>query len=317
MTSTGRNVGLRAACQAVLFTNNTTLVAITGLAGLALTPVKALATLPVTCWILGGAIATMPASLHMKRVGRQRGLTQGVYWGIAGALACGGAMWLQSFWLLCFGTLIWGVFNAYGQYYRFAAADAASADFRPTAISLVLAGGLVGGILGPGVSRWTIAMGVCGHPYADAAFVISAHVVGMFAPSFVTGSLIRRLGLAPVMLAGVLLNFASIGTALSGVSVAQFWWALVLLGVGWNFLYISGTTLLTQTYRPEERAKAQGANDQAIFAMMAVSSLASGMTVTTVGWERVNLFALPLVALMAAAIAWFALQGRPRKAAAA
>src|SRR6266513_2646559 len=345
MTSTGRNVGLLAACQAMLFTNNTTLVAINGLAGLALTPVKALATLPVTCW------------------------------------------------LLCFGTLIWGVFNAYGQYYRFAAADAASADFRPTAISLVLAGGLVGGILGPGVSRWTIdlfdvrfmgsylsltgfalatvallrfiripppaageqsssgrpllqiaaqprfivavlcgatsygvmnflmtstpiAMGVCGHPYADAAFVISAHVVGMFAPSFVTGSLIRRLGLAPVMLAGVLLNFASIGIALSGVSVAQFWWALVLLGVGWYFLYISGTTLLTQTYRPEERAKAQGANDQAIFVMMAVSSLASGLTVTTFGWERVNLLALPLVALMAAAIAWFALQERSGKAAA-
>src|SRR5207237_3438310 len=143
------------------------------------------------------------------------------------------------------------------------------------------------------------------HPVPDPPLVISAHVVRMFAPSSVTGSLIRRLRLSPLMLSGVLLNFASIGTALSGASVAQFWWALVLLGVGWNFLYISGTTLLTQTYRPEERAKAQGANDQAIFAMMAVSSLASGMTVTTVGWERVNLFALPLVALMAAAIAWF------------
>jgi len=107
MTSTGRNVGLLAACQAMLFTNNTTLVAINGLAGLALTPVKALATLPVTCWILGGAIATMPASLHMKRVGRQRGLTLGVFWGIAGALLCGAAMWLQSFWLLCLGTLVW------------------------------------------------------------------------------------------------------------------------------------------------------------------------------------------------------------------
>ena len=378
MTSTGRNVGLLAACQAMLFTNNTTLVAINGLAGLALTPVKALATLPVTCWILGGAIATMPASLHMKRVGRQRGLTQGVYWGIAGALACGGAMWLQSFW-----TLIWGVFNAYGQYYRFAAADAASADFRPTAISLVLAGGLVGGILGPGVSRWTIdlfdvrfmgsylsltafalatvallrfiripppaageqsssgrpllqiavqprfivavlcgatsygvmnflmtstpiAMGVCGHPYADAAFVISAHVVGMFAPSFVTGSLIRRLGLAPVMLAGVLLNFASIGTALSGVSVAQFWWALVLLGIGWNFTYIGGTTLLTEAYRPEERAKAQGANEIAIFAVQAISAFSSGVLVNARGWDTLNYVALPLVVLAGAAIAWLA-----------
>ena len=394
MNSTRRNVGLLAACQAMLFTNNSTLIAINGLAGLALSPYQGLATLPVTCWILGGALATMPASLHMKRVGRQRGLTLGTFWGVVGALLCAGAIGVQSFWLLCFGTLVFGVYNAYGQYYRFAAADAASPDFKATAISLVLAGGLVGGILGPSSSRLTIdlvgakfegaylalilfalvtmvllrfiripaptaseqaaagrplaeiaaqpkfvvavlsgaigygvmnflmtstpiAMGVCGHPYADAAFVISAHVVGMFAPSFVTGSLIRRLGLAPVMLAGVLLNFASIGIALSGVSVAQFWWALVLLGVGWNFLYISGTTLLTQTYRPEERAKAQGANDQAIFVMMAVSSLASGLTVTTVGWERVNLLALPLVALMAAATAWFALHERSGKAATA
>src|SRR5256884_4318523 len=188
---------------------------------------------------------------------------------------------------------------------------------QPRFIVAVLCGATSYGVMNFLMTSTPIAMGVCGHPYADAAFVISAHVVGMFAPSFVTGSLIRRLGLAPAMLAGALLNFASIGIALSGVSVAQFWWALVLLGVGWNFLYISGTTLLTQTYRPEERAKAQGANDQAIFAMMAVSSLASGMTVTTVGWERVNLFALPLVALMAAAIAWFALQERSRKAAAA
>src|SRR5882672_6219777 len=293
MTSTGRNVGLLAACQAMLFTNNTTLVAINGLAGLALTPVKALATLPVTCWILGGAIATMPASLHMKRVGRQRGLTSGIFLGVAGALLCAAAMWQQSFWLLCFGTLVWGVYNAYGQYYRFAAADAAAPDFKATAISLVLAGGLVGGILGPSISRLTvemlapkfmgaylsligfalvtmtllrfiripnpsateqaapgrplaeiaaqpkfivavlagalsygvmnflmtstpIAMQVCGHPYGDAAFVISSHVVAMFAPSFVTGPLIRRLGTLPVMLTGAALNLVTIGIALSG-----------------------------------------------------------------------------------------------------
>src|SRR4051812_28508448 len=154
--STKRNVGLLAACQAMLFTNNSTLIAINGLAGLALAPYVGLATLPVTCWILGGAIGTMPASLHMKRVGRQRGFTLGMVWGIAGALICGGAMWLQSFWLLCLGTLVWGVYNAYGQYYRFAAADAASGDFKPVAISLVLAGGLVGGILGPTVSRFTV-----------------------------------------------------------------------------------------------------------------------------------------------------------------
>ena len=103
---------------------------------------------------------------------------------------------------------------------------------------------------------------------------------------------------AAVMLLGVLLNFAAIGIALSGIAVAQFWWSMVVLGVGWNFLYIGGTTLLTETYRPEERAKAQGANDQAIFIMMVISSLTSGATVTTAGWERVNLMAVPMVAVV-------------------
>jgi MFS family permease len=388
-----RNVGLLAACQAMLFTNNSTLIAINGLAGLALAPYAALATLPVTCWVLGGAIGTMPASMHMKRVGRQRGLTMGTLWGVGGALMAASAIWMQSFWLLCLSTLVWGVYNAYGQYYRFAAADVSSPDFRATAISLVLAGGLVGGLLGPTLSRWTIelagprfmgaylaliafavatmvllrfiriptpgaaeraasgrplleiaaqpkfivavlsgaigygvmnflmtstpiAMRACGHPYGDAAFVISWHVVGMFLPSFFTGGLIRRAGVLPVMAAGVLLNFAAIGIALSGIAVAQFWWSMVVLGVGWNFLYIGGTTLLTETYRPEERAKAQGANDQAIFIMMVISSFTSGMTVTQAGWERVNLFALPMVAVVAAALLWFAMRSRASKAAA-
>ena len=394
MISTKRNVTLLTACQALLFTNNSTLISINGLAGLALAPYAALATLPVTCWVLGGAIGTMPASLHMKRVGRQRGLTTGTFFGIVGALICTSAMWLQSFWVLCLGTLVWGVYNAYGQYYRFAAADMSEPDVRATAVSLVLAGGLVGGIIGPTASRWTIelltpkfmgaylaligfalvtmillrfirvpmpspaertaagrplreiaaqpkfivavmagaigygvmnflmtstpiAMQACGHPYGDSTFVISSHIIGMFAPSFVSGPLIRRLGPLPVMFAGALLNFVAIGIALSGISVAQFWWSLVILGVGWNFLYLGGTLLLTQTYRPEERARAQGTNEQIIFIMMAISSLTSGLTVTTSGWERVNLFALPLVAVVAVAIVWYALRERARKAAGA
>jgi MFS family permease len=115
----------------------------------------------------------------------------------------------------------------------------------------------------------------------------------------------------------VLLNFVAIGIALSGIAVAQFWWSLVILGVGWNFLYISGTTLLTTTYRPEERARAQGTNEQAIFIMMAISSLSSGLTVTAGGWERVNLLALPAVATIGIALIWFALRQRAEKAAAA
>jgi MFS family permease len=159
-----------------------------------------------------------------------------------------------------------------------------------------------------------IAMGVCGHPYSDAALVVSGHVVAMFAPSFVTGPLIRRVGVLPVMLAGAALNFTAIGVALSGISVAHFWWSLAVLGVGWNFLFIGATTLLTSTYRPEERAKAQGTNDLAIFITMAISSLTSGLTVTAAGWERVNLYALPLVTAATLAIGWYAVHTRRAQA---
>jgi MFS family permease len=135
----------------------------------------------------------------------------------------------------------------------------------------------------------------------------------MFAPSFVTGGLIRRLGPIPVMLAGAALNIVSIAIALSGVAVANFWWSLVLLGVGWNFLYIGATTLLTETYRPEERAKAQGANETAIFAMMAVSSFSSGMIVTNAGWEKVNFAAMPLIAVVVLALLYLFFETRKNR----
>jgi MFS family permease len=394
MSSIHRNVLLLAACQAMLLTNNSTLIAINALAGLALAPHAWLATLPVTCWVLGSALTTVPASFYMKHVGRRAGLMRGAAVGIAGALACASAVWLQNFWLLCAGTLVWGTYNAFGQYYRFAAAEVATVEFRATAISLVLAGGLIGGILGPTTSRFTvdllgpkfmgaylalilcavtailllryievpdpateerassgrpmreiasqpkfavavlagavgygvmnllmtstpIAMGACGHPYGDAAFVISSHVIAMFAPSFVTGTLIRRFGVLPVMFVGALLNVGAIGTAVSGLSVTHFWLALVLLGVGWNFLYVGATTLLTETYRPEERAKAQGANEFAIFVMMVVSSLSSGVIVTGAGWELLNLAALIPLAAVALAIPWLAIAQRSKRAVAA
>jgi MFS family permease len=188
---------------------------------------------------------------------------------------------------------------------------------QPKYLIAVAAGAIGYGVMNFLMTSTPIAMQVCGHPYGDAAFVISSHIIGMFAPSFITGRLIRSFGALQVMFAGALLNFAAIGIALAGIAVANFWWSLVILGVGWNFLYIGGTTLLTESYRPEERAKAQGLNEQAIFTMMAISSLTSGLTVTTAGWERVNLFALPLVAAVAIAIAWFALRARARKAGAA
>jgi MFS family permease len=382
-----KNVAVLAACQALLFTNNSTAIALNGLAGWALASNKALATLPVTGWVIGAALSTFPASLLMKRFGRRAGFTVGALIGMIGAAICSWALYLGNFWLLCLGTMVFGIYNAVAQYYRFAAADAVSADFRAKAISLVLVGGLVGGLIGPEVSKHTVdllaerylgaylsligflvlvvlvvqlldipalssaehraptrplreimaqpnfivavtgaaigygvmnllmtatplAMGLCGHPYSAAATVIGWHVVGMFGPSFFTGSLIRRFGVLQVMLAGALILYGCVGIALSGISVPHFWFALVLLGIGWNFLYIGGTTLITEVCAPAERAKTQGANDSIIFIVMATSSFSSGVLIDQRGWQVLNWLALPFVTAAVAAILWLLLKRR-------
>ena len=387
METAKKNVAVLATCQALLFTNNSTAIALSGLAGYALATNKALATLPVTAWVLGGALSTYPASLFMKRFGRRAGFTVGALTGMVGAAICSLALYLGNFWLFCFGAMVFGVYNAVGQYYRFAAADAASADFKAKAISLVLAGGLVGGIVGPEVSKHTVdflatrylgaylsligflvvvlfvvrlvdipvpssserkeptrplarimtqpvfvvavlggaigygvmnllmtatplAMGICGHPYSAAATVIGWHIIGMFGPSFFTGSLIKRFGVLQVMFAGAVLLYVCIGIALSGISVPHFWFALVLLGIGWNFLFIGGTTLITEACAPSERAKTQGANDVCIFVMMATSSFTSGLLLETNGWQMLNWLALPLITVAAAAVLWLLLRRR-------
>jgi len=378
-----KNVAVLAVCQGLLLVNNSVLITVNALAGFALAPEKALATLPVTMYFVGSALTTIPLSYMMKRHGRRAGFTLGAVFAVLGSLICAVAVYAASFWLLCLGVLVLGAYFAAGQYYRFAAADSAPADFKATAISLVLAGGIIGGFVGPETSkrtidllsghlyagaylslvafsllsvlvlRWlsmpglsdserssagrplvqiarqpafivavlcaTIAFGVmnllmtttplamvaCEHPFSAAAFVIQWHIVGMFAPSFVTGNLIKRFGLATILLAGVALNAACVVVALSGVEVMHFWLAMLLLGVGWNFMFIGATALLTESHTPAERAKVQGVNDAAIFVTLVASSLSSGALFTLQGWEAMNRWALPVLAVAAAAILWF------------
>ena len=119
-----RNVFLLACCQALLFTNNVTLISLNGLAGFALADNKALATLPVTGYVVGAAISTFPASLWMKRVGRRNGFLTGTLFGLLGGAITTLGIYQSSFWTLVFGTFVLGTYNAFGQYYRFAAADA-------------------------------------------------------------------------------------------------------------------------------------------------------------------------------------------------
>jgi MFS family permease len=144
------------------------------------------------------------------------------------------------------------------------------------------------------------------HGIADASRVIQAHTLGMFLPSFFTGTLIARFGVLRIMLTGVAVLAAHVGMTLTGTGFQSFLVALVLLGVGWNFLYIGGTTLLTETYTPAERARAQAANDLTIFAVGLASSLSAAALLQGLGWQMLNLVLLPWLALAGLAILWLA-----------
>jgi MFS family permease len=151
-----------------------------------------------------------------------------------------------------------------------------------------------------------LAMQQCGLPFGDAAFVLEWHVIGMFAPGFFTGNLIKRFGSLKVMAAGVVLNLICIAIALSGVNLHNFVIALFLLGVGWNFLFTGSTTLSLAAYSPQERDQAQGALNFFVFVTMAVTSLSSGVLITTQGWNILNAGSLVPVALCGLALGWLA-----------
>ena len=159
-----------------------------------------------------------------------------------------------------------------------------------------------------------LAMVACDHEFDDAAFVIQWHVLGMFAPSFVTGHIIRRIGTATVILIGAVLFIVAVAINLTGVEMLQFLSSLVLVGVGWNFMFIGGTTLLTETYRNEEKAKVQALNDFCVFSAVAAASLLSGVMQNVYGWETVNIAVGVAMLGAAVLVAWFKLAVRPRAA---
>ena len=378
-----RNVLVLAGCQATLQTTTITLVAVTGLAGYALAADKSLATVPLTCYVLGSAVATIPASLSMSAIGRRAGFQLGAVIGMGGAAICAAAVYLAQFWLLCLGLFVMGVCTAFGKYYRFAAADGVQASFRAKAISLTLAGGIVGGVFGPEMAKLTtgdsggalayaapylslivvsifavlllmkldipmlsaeerrapgrplsrimaqpvfivaaltamlsygimnlmmtstpLAMRAHDHHFNDAALVLQGHMIGMYGPSFFTGSLINRFGVLNVMFVGCLLILGCVVAALSGTALFNFWTALFVLGVGWNFMYVGSSALLTEAHTPAERAKTQAANDFLIFVTMAISSLTSGVLLQKSGWHAVNYGSIPFLAIAAAATVW-------------
>jgi len=380
-----RNLWLLALLQGLFLTNNVTFIGINGLVGLALAPYGWMATLPVMGYVVGGALFTGPVAWAQARFGRKAGFQLGLGVALGSALLCAFAAYTRNFWLLCAATLLAGYYSANGQLYRFASAELAAAPAREKAVSLVMAGGLLGAVLGPNLASRTrdvtsvpfigaylalavvalvamaalalmrfppvpprasssggrplaqimrqpefiiaaaagalaygvmnllmaatpLAMQQCGLPFSDAAFVLEWHVIGMFAPGFFTGHLIKRLGVLPVMATGVLLNLACVAIAISGVDVRHFAVALFTLGVGWNFLFTGSTTLSLSTYTAQEKDRAQGALNFLLFAVMALSSFTSGVLVTAQGWALLNIGSLLPVLLIGASLLWLKLR---------
>ena len=389
-----RNLWLLALAQGLFLTNNVVFIGINGLVGLALAPVGWMATLPVTGYVVGGALSTGLVAQSQMRWGRRTSFQLGLLMAFISALLCAWASVIGSFWLLVVATVLAGYYSANGQLYRFAAAEVADKTAKEKVVSLVLAGGLLGAVVGPNLAAYTrnltstpftgayltlavaallsmvvmaqmqfplvpkltsnsdtgrpmseiwrqpvfvvatlgaalgyavmnllmaatpLAMQVCGMSFENIAWVLEWHVLGMFAPGFFTGHLIKRFGVLRIMGIGVLLNLVCIAVALNGEDLTHFTVALFVLGVGWNFLFTGSTTLSLEAYTPAEKDKAQGAINFFTFLLMALSSFASGALINTQSWACLNIVAAVPVVITGAGLWWLSLQRvtKPRAA---
>lgn len=353
---------------------------LTGLTGYQLAPDKSLATLPFALITVASAIATLFASLLMQKIGRRWGFVIGAATGTLGGLVSVWAILQNDFWLFCLGTAAVGIFQAFAQYYRLAAADSVAPQQKAKVISMVLAGGVIAAILGPALAAWSknlfptlfagsylmvfllgvgsmivlafgfrdveaekipadeaaaarslttvfrqpislaaLANNVIGgvvmmfvmtaaplaavanhHSIDDGANIIQWHLVGMFAPSFVAGHLIKRYGMPSVLFAGMLLSAVCTFIAAASSSLPAFYAALLCLGVGWNFMFVGGTTLLASSHTPAERAKVQGVAELIRNIFTAAASLVAGPILERFGWVDLNLVNVPLLIVAAA-----------------
>jgi MFS family permease len=355
--------------------------------------VKWMATVPIFLVHLGIMGTTIPASLLMAVIGRRAGFSLGALLGVGSGLIACVALYERNFPLLCVAAVLQGAQAGFFWYFRLAAADISEPTFRAKAISLVMAGGVVAGFLGPQVAKWTVdwlapvtfagiyvamavfsaavlvliqllqiprltaaeraaggrpmsqiarqpayrvalaasvcgyavmtltmsatplAMLACGFGFPDSATVIQAHIIAMFLPSFFTGHLVARFGVLPIIAAGGVIELGCAIVNLAGVDFANFLIANVLVGLGWNFCFVGGSTLLTTTYTPAERAKVQASHDFVVYASTATAAALSGILQAKAGWTVINLSALPLMAAVVGAALWLA--AHQRRAAAA
>ena len=338
----------------------------------------------MSLFVVGTAVATVPAAWSMSKMGRARGFACGAGLGLGGALVSMAAMTAASFPLFCLGAVFVGFSAAFSQQYRFAAAESVAARFAGQAVSVILLGSIAGALLGPElavrgeswmegapfagtfvgvaacylvagalllmlrddrpqsaapsegemrplrhmVGRWMFVVPVLGaavgqgvmvfvmtaaplamhvvdgHSLATAAAVVQAHMLAMYIPSLFTGALIGRFGAERVMLAGTGIFCVMVALGFLGREVLHYGVSMVALGVGWNFLFIGGTTLLARAHRPAERFRAQAVNDFSVFGLSAVGSLSAGAVIQLFGWNAVLWASIPPVAATMAVLVW-------------
>jgi MFS family permease len=391
-TRAKRNVKVLVMAQAILGAQMPLIFLIGGLAGKTLATNICLATLPISMIVLGSMISATPISAIMQRYGRRAGFFVGAMGGALGGAVSAYGLFIASFPIFLIGSFLTGMYMSAQGFYRFAAADTASDDYRPKAISYVMAGGLAAAMIGPqlatatsmafvvpfvgsyvavvflnligsvlfffidipkppvptadspkGRTRWElittprIAVAVicamvsyalmnlvmtstplavvgCGYDQAQAGYIVTGHVLAMFAPSFFTGHLIARFGVEKIVGIGIaILGLAGI-VALQGVQLENFYIALILLGIGWNFGFIGATAMLAGAHAPEERGRMQGLNDLLVFGGVTLASLASGGLMNcsggsaVEGWAAVNIAMVPFLTLAGGSLLWLVLR---------
>lgn len=389
---TAKRLALRLSVASALAGANASVIFATeAILGASMAPNPGLATLPLTSYVVGLALGTLPIGAVARRYGRRPAFLVGAFFGVLTGLLAAFATTIWSFPLLCLSAIFGGVYAAASQSYRFAAADGVSPYLQPKMISWVLTGGVIAGVLGPQLVEHTmgvwpqhlfaatylgqaavaviamivlagvkapppsavsteaarplgeivsqsqfvvaaicgtvsyglmnmvmtaapLAMKMCGLSLTQSNLGIQWHILGMYAPSFFTGSLIARFGASRVVAFGLALEVAAALVDLHGVSVGHFWTGLILLGLGWNFSFIGASAMVVATHRPSERTKVQSFNDFIIFGTMAVGSFSSGQMLADGGWSLVNIIVFPPAAIGLAALVWLARRRRPRLA---
>jgi MFS family permease len=416
-TRARRNVKVLVMAQAFLGAQMPMNFLVGGLAGMSLATNICFATLPISMIVLGSMLAATPISEIMQRYGRRAGFLLGAAGGASGALISAYGLLQSSFPIFLLGTFLTGIYMSAQGFYRFAAADTASEEYRPKAISYVMAGGLVSAIIGPQLASATslsltgipfvgtyvavaclniigsvlfffldipkpplpavdapkgrsrmellrtpriavavicgmvsyalmnlvmtstplavVGCGIAGDTsvppfFADmfsgtetsamfkviAGFVVTGHVLAMFAPSFFTGHLINRFGVEKIIATGLAIRGLAGVVALQGIQLENFFIALVLLGIGWNFGFIGATAMLAGSHAPEERGRMQGLNDLLVFGGVTVASLASGGLMNCsggsagAGWAAVNYAMVPFLILAGGSLVWLMLHNR-------